>query len=195
MLSEPPTELTREQRRSRRKREVRARTISIKRMTQRELAIGRTLYPETDYWKPRTRGECIDGPRPCPYVSCKFNLYIDVNRKTGAIKLVFPDLEVDELEHSGCALDEADRGGLPPEHVGEIMNFTRERCRQIETRALAKLELAGAAALRELAELETDEEPGAGRRSLPVLELVRDVDRSLGLPDEALDLPEMRVPA
>ena len=50
--------ITREQRRSRRKREVRARTISVKRMTKRELEIGRMLYPETDYNKPRNRADC-----------------------------------------------------------------------------------------------------------------------------------------
>src|SRR5262245_51515184 len=52
----PP--VTREQRRSRRKREIRARTISVKRMTKRELEIGRLLYPEHDYEKPRARSEC-----------------------------------------------------------------------------------------------------------------------------------------
>src|SRR5437762_11837758 len=61
-------EITREQRRSRRKRAVRARTISVKRMTKRELEIGRLLYPETDYWRPESREECVDGPRPCPFV-------------------------------------------------------------------------------------------------------------------------------
>ena len=104
------TAITREQRRSRRKREVRARTISVKRMTKRELEIGRLLYPETDYWKPRTREECADGPRPCPFVSCKHHLFIDVSARTGAIKLNFPDLEVWDLGES-CALDVADRGG------------------------------------------------------------------------------------
>ncbi|HQP37868.1 MAG TPA: hypothetical protein PLI95_21950, partial [Polyangiaceae bacterium] len=49
--------MTREQRRSRRKRDVRAKTISVKRMTKRELEIGRLLFPETDYWKPRTRAD------------------------------------------------------------------------------------------------------------------------------------------
>ncbi|NUQ78861.1 MAG: hypothetical protein HUU21_35500, partial [Polyangiaceae bacterium] len=86
------TAITREQRRSRRKREIRARTISVKRMTKRELEIGRMLYPETDYYKPRARGECVDGPRPCPYVSCQHHLYLDVSPRTGAIKLNFPDL-------------------------------------------------------------------------------------------------------
>jgi hypothetical protein len=59
-------EITREQRRSRRKRDVRARTISVKRMTKRELEIGRLLYPEADYWKPKTREECKGGPSSLP---------------------------------------------------------------------------------------------------------------------------------
>src|SRR5215471_6033353 len=99
-----PEQITREQRRSRRKRAVRARTISVKRMTKRELEIGRLLYPETDYEKPRTRAECADAPRPCPFVSCKHHLFIDVSPRTGAIKLNFPDLEVWDMGES-CALD------------------------------------------------------------------------------------------
>lgn len=156
--------ITREQRRSRRKRAVRARTISVKRMTKRELEIGRLLYPETDYWKPRTRSECVDGPRPCPYVSCKHHLFIDVSPKTGAIKLNFPDLEVWEMGES-CALDVADRGGTTLEDVGAIMNLTRERIRQVEVKGLAKLEaLRDMMALREY----VDEGP-VGRRRLPRL--------------------------
>jgi hypothetical protein len=131
--------ITREQRRSRRKRDVRARTISVKRMTKRELEIGRLLYPEDDYDKPRTRQECLEGPRPCPFVSCKHHLYVDVSARTGAIKLNFPDLEVWDLGES-CALDVADRGGTTLEDVGAIMNLTRERIRQVEVKALAKLE-------------------------------------------------------
>jgi hypothetical protein len=156
--------ITREQRRSRRKREVRARTISVKRMTKRELEIGRLLYPENDYEKPRTREECLDGPRPCPYVSCKHHLYIDVSARTGAIKLNFPDLEVWDLGES-CALDVADRGGTTLEDVGAIMNLTRERIRQVEVKALAKLE-----ALRDMAHLRdyVDEGP-VGKRRLPRL--------------------------
>ncbi len=156
--------ISREQRRSRRKRDVRARTISVKRMTKRELEIGRLLYPESDYEKPRLRSECADGPRPCPYVSCKYHLYIDVSARTGAIKLNFPDLEVWELGES-CALDVADRGGTTLEDVGAIMNLTRERIRQVEVKALAKLE-----ALRDMMALRdyVDEGP-VGKRRLPRL--------------------------
>ena len=135
----PDEEITREQRRSRRKRDVRARTISVKRMTKRELEIGKLLYPEADYYKPKQRAECAEGPRPCPYVSCKHHLFIDVSPRTGAIKLNFPDLEVWEMGES-CALDISDRGGTTLEDVGAIMNLTRERIRQVEVKALAKLE-------------------------------------------------------
>lgn len=158
------TATTREQRRSRRKREVRARTISVKRMTKRELEVGRLLYPEMDYWKPKTRSQCIDGPRPCPYVSCKHHLFLDVSAKTGAIKLNFPDLDLWEMGES-CALDVADRGGTTLEDVGAIMNLTRERIRQVEVRALAKLE-----ALNDMNSLRdyVDEGP-VGKRRLPVI--------------------------
>jgi hypothetical protein len=157
-------EITREQRRSRRKRDVRARTISVKRMTKRELEIGRLLFPETDYWKPRNRAECAEGPRPCPFVSCKHHLFIDVSPRTGAIKLNFPDLEVWDLGES-CALDVADKHGTTLEDVGAIMNLTRERIRQVEVKALAKLEaLNDMYALRDY----VDEGP-VGKRRLPTL--------------------------
>ncbi|WP_394848929.1 hypothetical protein LZC95_15935 [Pendulispora brunnea] len=158
-------QVTREQRRSRRKRAVRARTISVKRMTKRELEIGRLLYPETESVPhPTTRAECASGMRPCPFVSCKHHLYLDVSAKTGAIKLNFPDLEVWDMTET-CALDVADRGGTTLEEVGAIMNLTRERIRQVEVKGLAKLE-----ALREMSALRdyVDEGP-VGKRRLPVL--------------------------
>lgn len=135
------TEGTPKRRRSRRKRRsrARARTISIRRLSKAELNRGRLLYPETDYWKPTTREECKDMERPCPFVSCKFHLFIDVHPVRGAIKLNFPDLEVWEMTET-CALDVADRSGITLEEVGEIMNLTRERVRQVETAGLAKLE-------------------------------------------------------
>ncbi len=168
----PP--VTREQRRSRRKRAVRARTISVKRMTKRELELGRLLYPETDEAeRPVTRADCVSGARPCPYVSCKHHLYLDVSARTGAIKLNFPDLEVWEMTET-CALDIADRGGTTLEEVGAIMNLTRERIRQVEVKGLAKL-----AALRDMSALRdyVDEGP-IGRRRLPVVVAETDEDEA-----------------
>ena len=91
-----------------------------------------------DKMRPHTRADCVHGPRPCLFVSCKHNLYLDVNPETGSIKLNFPDKEIWELEHT-CALDVAEKGGITLEEVGAIMNLTRERIRQVETRGLMKL--------------------------------------------------------
>jgi hypothetical protein len=193
--SEPGSEpVTREQRRSRRKRAIRAKTISVKRMTKRELELGRLLYPEVDdIERPRTREQCSDAPRPCPFVSCKHHLYLDVSARTGAIKLNVPDLEVWDMTET-CALDVADRGGTTLEEVGAIMNLTRERIRQVEVKGLAKL-----SALRDMLALRdyVDEGP-VGKRRLPVLttdedeveEADADTDTDADEPAETTDTTE-----
>jgi hypothetical protein len=93
---------------------------------------------EIEAARPRSRADCAGAARPCMFISCKHHLYLDVNPGTGSIKLNFPDKEVWELEET-CALDVADRGGITLEEVGSIMNLTRERIRQVETRGLSKL--------------------------------------------------------
>lgn len=183
---------TREQRRSRRKREVRAKTVSVKRMTKRELELGRLLYPKNEELglnKPRTRAGCDDVPRPCPFVSCRHHLYLDVSARTGAIKLNFPDLEPDQLPpDASCALDVADRNGATLEEVGAIMNLTRERIRQVEVKGLAYLEsLDDIEPLREHA----GEGGPKGKRRLPVLVVEPNEDEddfdADGFASEALD--------
>jgi hypothetical protein len=120
----------------RRQRLPRARTL--KHLTRDEIRIGRAMYPPIDVPRPRTRGECLGEPRPCPWVACKHHLYLDINPETGAIKINFPDRESWELQNT-CALDVAERGGITLEEVGEITNLTRERIRQLEVRGLLKL--------------------------------------------------------
>jgi len=125
----------------------RSKTMSRKEMARdlrRRRVAGETDPEETELlntitqMRPRTRADCINGPRPCLFVSCKHNLYLDVNPETGSIKLNFPDKEIWELEYT-CALDVAEKGGITLEEVGTIMNLTRERIRQVETRGLMKL--------------------------------------------------------
>jgi hypothetical protein len=136
----PAGEPSGDTKRRKKRTNARARTISIRRLSKTELNRGREEYPETAYWKPRTRGDCKDMERPCPYVSCKYHLFIDVHPVRGSIKINFPDLEVWEMTES-CALDIADRGGITLEDVGVIMNLTRERVRQLETQGLGKLKV------------------------------------------------------
>lgn len=98
-----------------------------------------TAEPEND--RPRTRADCINGPRPCPLVGCRHHLGLEVTR-AGGLKPTFPHIEPDELEPS-CALDLADNGSRSLEEIGELLNLTRERTRQIFETALHKIRLAG----------------------------------------------------
>jgi len=134
---EPPSVSRKVRRRSRRTR-PRSKTIAMKRLTREELRLGALLNPPVDVPRPKTRMDCKADSRPCPWVACKHHLYLDVNPITGSIKINFPDLEPWELKQT-CALDVADRGGITLEEVGEIMNLTRERIRQVEVRGLLKL--------------------------------------------------------
>ena len=121
----------------------RSKTIAMKRLTRAELARGAEMYPPVDgVARPQTRAECRDGVRPCPWVACKHHLYLDINPRTGSIKINFPDVEPWELEQT-CALDIADQGGLTLEEIGLVTNLTRERVRQVEVRGLLTLRARG----------------------------------------------------
>ena len=113
----------------------RARTVAVKKITREDLRVGAILNPPVEMERPRTRAECRDEERPCPWLACKHHLYLDINPESGSIKLNFPDLEPWELKDS-CSLDVADRGGITLEEVGQIMNLTHERIRQVEVRGL-----------------------------------------------------------
>lgn len=126
-------------RRARRSR-PRSKTIAMKRLTREELRIGALLNPPVEIPRPQNRHQCQSEMRPCPWVACKHHLYLDVNPDTGSIKINFPELEPWEMTET-CALDVADRGGITLEEVGEIMNLTRERIRQVEVRGLLKLKM------------------------------------------------------
>jgi len=137
--TEVPATSRKVRRRGRRTR-MRSKTIAMKRLTKEEMRIGALLNPPLDIPRPKFRGECKEEQRPCPWVSCKHHLYLDVNPETGSIKLNFPDLEVWEMKET-CSLDVADKNGITLEEVGEIMNLTRERIRQVEVRGLLKLKM------------------------------------------------------
>jgi hypothetical protein len=105
-----------------------------------------TAIETPDVERPRTRGDCLPGGsnelRPCPFISCRHHLYLDVNRENGTVKLNFPDADVDELPES-CSLDVAARGGQTLEQVAVPLNLTRERVRQLEGKALWRLRRRG----------------------------------------------------
>ncbi|MGM0577540.1 MAG: sigma factor-like helix-turn-helix DNA-binding protein [Myxococcota bacterium] len=127
---------------ARRKERTRSKTIAGRRLTRAEIEEGKRLVDDMWYERPASRAECVDGPRPCPFVSCKYHLYLDVKNETQSIKINFPHLEVWEMVHS-CSLDVAEQGGLTLEEVGRIMNLTRERIRQVEAAGIEKLRETG----------------------------------------------------
>lgn len=85
--------------------------------------------------RPQTRGECVNGVRPCPWASCRMHLYLDVHPSSGTIKFNADDLF--EMSDT-CALDVADRGESILDASGKILNVTREAIRQLEKKAKAK---------------------------------------------------------
>jgi hypothetical protein len=97
-----------------------------------------SVYPTDRGERPTVRSQCAGGERPCPWVSCRYHLYLSVNPESGAITINFPNQEPWDLKET-CALDVAERGGITLEEVGELMNLTRERVRQLEVKGLRLL--------------------------------------------------------
>jgi hypothetical protein len=71
--------------------------------------------------QPLTRADCLDGPRPCPWNTCRYHLDAAPS----------------------CALDIVDQhpNGATMDVVGRLLSISRERVRQIEGMALTKLRL------------------------------------------------------
>ena len=99
------------------------------------------------HFRPRTRGDCEDGPRPCPWVSCRHHLLFDVSGIGSLIpSVVFDAADEDSIWSAldgmrfTCSLDAAKRDGMTLEDVGDILGVTRERTRQVQYAAIAKLQ-------------------------------------------------------
>lgn len=100
--------------------------------------IGGITTPE--YWRPKTRGECTNAPRPCPFVGCPYNVYLDVSQKTGSITFNFPAIPPERMDPTAsCTLDVAERGPSTLDEIATVVNLTRERVRQIADGAIRKL--------------------------------------------------------
>lgn len=115
--------------------------------------------------RPQTYGECkallLGTVRPCPWVGCSHHLAIDVLPPSGTgggggLTYLYPawvddegvpDVEAMHREIGTCALGIVAKrpDGMTLDEIGELLNLTRERVRQIETQGLR--------ALRSLAEL------------------------------------------
>jgi len=116
---------------------ARPRSLGLAPLTPDERAELRMLEAEIGpVRRPRTLAECPIGP--CPFVGCRYHLYLEVNEETGALKLIFPHLEVWELPET-CAIRAADRGALSLDEVGRLTNRSQQGVVKIERPALAKV--------------------------------------------------------
>jgi hypothetical protein len=104
----------------------------------------RTWEHEPHDDRPKTRGECMDGPRPCPWMSCRYHLGLELqlapsgNAVTDAVPIRYHDPESLDQMAQTCALDVADEGGHTLDEVGALTDRTRERIRQIEEMATTR---------------------------------------------------------
>ena len=111
------------------------------RLSIEEMREGAELV-EDDTWtgRPRTRGECAAGIRPCPWVSCRHHLAAEVAETLngrGSLRLVYGHGDISALRET-CSLDVADRGDHTLEEVADVLGVTKERVRQEEDHAIAK---------------------------------------------------------
>lgn len=115
--------------------------------------------PQPQAARPTTRGECERGPRPCGWLTCRYSLGVEQLRvhHDGSLTVGNRRLPANATAHeleefaeavadaitalpASCVLDVVDAlEGATLDQVGRTLSVTRERSRQIETRALRKL--------------------------------------------------------
>lgn len=89
--------------------------------------------------RPKTRGECEGGPRPCPFVSCRYNLYLEVHA-SGALRTAHPAREPWQVPAGeSCALDLADQGPQRRDTIARLLGLVPERVRQVQNAAIGAL--------------------------------------------------------
>ena len=90
--------------------------------------------------RPKKRADCISGPRPCPWVGCKYHLLFDYKLMPARMRFL-TDEEIIELlweMPETCALDVAEyahkrsNGKLTLQYIADLLGLdSRERVRQI----------------------------------------------------------------
>lgn len=101
-----------------------------------------TFGPPAPEWvpvagRPLVRADCEAGPRPCPWLGCRYHLGVDVT-PAGGLHFTLPGGELEDLRET-CALDVADRGAISLDELAAILGVTRARAVQVEQRALWRL--------------------------------------------------------
>lgn len=83
--------------------------------------------------RPKTRGDCVGGLRPCPYLGCKYHT---------AIEVLHRKVRVHEtpLSAYSCVLDVIDEfGALHPAQIDELLGFKEPYASYIIEHALGRI--------------------------------------------------------
>ena len=88
--------------------------------------------------RPKTRGECHNIQRPCPYATCQFNMLTEIGPK-GQLEQRYPDVE-SMPANASCVLDVADQyGSLDVKEVAAIMLEQPKSIINLEESAIRRL--------------------------------------------------------
>ena len=95
------------------------------------------VLPQVWHDRPKTRGDCEDGPRPCPWVSCRHHLALVVNVTRFSqqpVRSPFDGVMDGDLSNmkQTCSLDVAEDGEHTLEEVATVLGVTRQRVEAIE---------------------------------------------------------------
>lgn len=90
---------------------------------------------------PRTRADCANVPRPCPYIACRHHLWLRLQQEQPgnpqAGKQGLTTFRPATMQ--SCALDVAERGASYDE-IGDYLGMDSTRARQIAQGAIEKLQ-------------------------------------------------------
>lgn len=155
---------------------------------------------------------CPPSREPCPFVSCRHHLYLEVDEETGAVKINFPGRDPDEIGET-CSLRVANEGSAPDGNQGEghthkeiglRLNLVPEVVRTILIPAMQHLneglDLRRGLGVDEAEDIDhdTDSESGDGGGDVDPAavwlaglhddaKLVRNLDAALGITTEGTD--------
>ena len=86
------------------------------------------------------QGGCAEGVRPCPFVSCRHNLFLDVDAG-GNVVLNFPEGvgPEDVPPEESCSIDVAMRGGKEVGEIARLLTTTEEEVEEAIERGAPKM--------------------------------------------------------